>query len=265
MRFATQYITQRSGRIIMSADKTIKDIDEIILEKRAGVLKDVCNASELTNDEYALVRKDYLGASDSSILCGVNLYKNLEELVIEKNTRYITDQDREIGNKPAVRKGRDLEPLILRKFEEAREIHLAKPKLMYSHVEFPYLATNFDGVIEDILIPVEAKFVTRYGERYYNKTANEEVARQFDVTKRGPIAEHIKFWADKCGIPAYYYTQVQQQIFFLGSDYGYLCALFEESWDFKIFYIPRDEYTISHIISAGDRIAQKMNRDETSL
>ena len=32
------------------------------------------DVQSLSKDDYALVRKDYFGASDSSILCGVNLY-----------------------------------------------------------------------------------------------------------------------------------------------------------------------------------------------
>ena len=35
-----------------------------------NLLEVVCNAAELDEEEYALIRKDSFGASDSSILCG---------------------------------------------------------------------------------------------------------------------------------------------------------------------------------------------------
>ena len=36
------------------------------------------NIQSMSHEDYALARKNYFGASDSSILCGVNLYKTLD-------------------------------------------------------------------------------------------------------------------------------------------------------------------------------------------
>ena len=221
-------------------------------------LEEVCNASELSEEEYALIRKDSFGASDSSILCNVNLYKKLDQLIAEKNCKYITEEEKEISKKPAVRMGRDLEPLILKSFAERHQVTVEKPVMMYRVKEFPYLTINFDGISSDLepgdtKIPIEAKCVTRFGARYYNKTRDAKQVKAMEITQRGDIQDHIKYYADRCGIPAYYYTQVQQQLLGTDAPYGYLTALFIETWEFVDFVVPRDAYTISHIISAGGR------------
>lgn len=231
-------------------------------------LEIVCNASELSEEEYALIRKDSLGASDSSIICGVNLYKKLEQLIVEKNSKFITPEEKEIGKKPAVRMGRDLEPLVLQRFAEKHNVEVVKPVYMYRIKEFPYLTVNFDGVIpntdDDAKVPVEAKCVTRFGAKYYNKLANHREIREMEIIRRGNIQEHIKYYASKCGIPAYYYTQVQQQLLASGARYGYLSALFIESWEFVDFLVPRDEITITHIISAGAKADEKITKRQAS-
>ena len=232
------------------------------MERLLDRLSIVCNAADLTEEEYALIRKDTLGASDSSILCGVNLYKKLDQLILEKNSKFITQEEKDIGKKPAVMKGKELEDIILNKFINETGIKTLKPVYMYKHKEYDYLTTNFDGLTLEELIPVECKYVTRFGEKYYNKSV--ETLPTLEITRKGDIKDHIKYWADRCGIPAYYYTQVQQQIFFADKPYGYLAALFEETWTFKIFVIPRDEITISNIISAGGKAAEKITKRQAS-
>lgn len=220
-------------------------IDAKILEQ--PILKIIIeDIDTYSNEEYALARKQTFGGSDASVLCDVNLYKTLPELLKEKSNKFLTDEEKAIGNKPAVKKGRDLEPLILSKAQDALGIEVHKPKNMYGFVEYPSLSINFDGVsfIEDEkMIPIEAKLVTKYGEKYYNKLITEEEAKQIDMTGEGDsLAGHIKKKALKFGIPAYYYTQVQQEMMALDAEYGYVAVLFDDSWDFKMYYIKQDRY-----------------------
>lgn len=223
-------------------------------------LEPYIDVSKLTEEEYALVRKDTLGASDSSILCGVNLYKKKDQLIAEKNAKYITDAEKQINKKPAVCMGRDLEPFVLAKFAERHKVELIKPTIMYRAKEFPYLTINFDGVIPDTEVSVEAKCVTRFGEKYYNKLVAPENIKALGVitTRHGDIVDHIKYYANKCGIPAYYYTQCQQQIYGTNKDHGWLTALFVDTWTMVDFYIPRDEITINHIIVEGAKLSEKI-------
>lgn len=226
------------------------------------------NVSELSDDEYALARRKGLGASDSSILLGVNPYKQKSDLIIEKRSKVITDEERAIKMKDAVRKGFDLEPLILQKYVKLTgNPEPIKPTAMYQIKATPCLTINFDGVApaEDFLIPVECKFVTTYGDKYYNR--NNAMKREF-----GDCALHrncraytddidrIKAKAEACGIPPYYYTQVQQQIYGLGSPYGLLTALHDKGWETVVYFIPRDEECIRNIIISGTKTWMKIDR-----
>ena len=228
------------------------------------------NIQSMTHDDYALARKNYFGASDSSILCGVNLYKTLDELLKEKNNKFITEEEREVGEKPIVKKGYDLESIILDKAEQELERlgHLGflfKPRDMFKFKNVDGLSVNYDGVFvegDKPLIPVEAKLVSKWGEKYYNKQITHKQAKALDMKIEGTnLEQHIKRKALKLGIPPYYYTQVQQEINGLDAPYGYLAAMFDDSWTFKLYYIPRDTYVIAAIESKCIENINKIERD----
>ena len=228
---------------------------ERICEQGALVVK-VEHIDQVSEEEYAMLRKESFGGSDSSILCGVNLYKTLNQLIKEKNCKYITDEEREVGNKAIVRKGKDLEPIILDKAAQELGIEINKPTAMFEFKEEPILTLNYDGVAEEnqVLIPIEAKLVSKYGEKYYNKDKTLEENKEVDMKIEGDSLEaHIKRKALRIGIPAYYYTQVQQEIMGLNAPYGYLAVLFDDSWTFKLYLIKADNYVQNKIIDIATK------------
>ena len=219
------------------------------------------DVSALSDEDYALARRQGLGASDSSILLGVNPYKKKSDLIIEKRSKIITDEERAIKMKDAVRKGFDLEPLILQKYVKLTgKVEPIKPTSMYKINMTPCLTINFDGVsyVDEQLIPVEAKFVTTYGDKYYNRNNAfmrelGECSLQRTCRAYTDSVDRIIAKAEACGIPPYYYTQVQQQIYGLGSPFGYLCALHDKGWETVVYFIPRDEECIRDIIISGTK------------
>lgn len=227
-----------------------------------GVLEiAVKDIQSMSKEDYALVRKNYFGASDSSVLCGVNLYKTIPELIKEKNCKYLTDEERAVGEKPIVKKGYDLEPIILGKAEDELNTFLWKPKDMFRFKNVTGLSVNYDGLTPD-LIPVEAKLVSKYGEKYYNKNITRAEAENVDMTLEGTdLVGHIKRKALRFGIPAYYYTQVQQEMAGIDAPYGYLAAMFDETWTFKLFYIKRDDYVINSIYKQCELNITKIERE----
>ena len=228
---------------------------ERICEQGALVVK-VEHIDQVSEEEYAMLRKESFGGSDSSILCGVNLYKTLNQLIKEKNCKYITDEEKEVGNKAIVRKGKDLEPIILDKAAQELGIEINKPTAMFEFKEEPILTLNYDGVAEEnqVLIPIEAKLVSKYGEKYYNKDKTLEENKEVDMRIEGDSLEaHIKRKALRIGIPAYYYTQVQQEIMGLNAPYGYLAVLFDDSWTFKLYLIKADNYVQNKIIDIATK------------
>lgn len=228
---------------------------ERICEQGALVVK-IEHIDQVSEEEYAMLRKESFGGSDSSILCGVNLYKTLNQLIKEKNCKYITDEEKEVGNKAIVRKGKDLEPIILDKAAQELGIEINKPTAMFEFKEEPILTLNYDGVAEEnqVLIPIEAKLVSKYGEKYYNKDKTLEENKEVDMKIEGDSLEaHIKRKALRIGIPAYYYTQVQQEIMGLNAPYGYLAVLFDDSWTFKLYLIKADNYVQNKIIDIATK------------
>lgn len=215
------------------------------------------NVGALPNEMYALVRRNGFGASDSSVLLGVNPYKTVLELVKEKATMTISEEEKAIGQKVAVRKGNDLEPLIISKYEKYAGTKTIKPIDMYAFKDYPFLKINYDGVThttDGTPYPVEIKVVTQWGEKHYNPAK----AIFQEGIGWGPLPEDVssKNWsietkAAHYGIPPYYYTQIQQEMMGCNMSYAHLCVLYDKSWLIKIFHIWKDERVQNAIILNG--------------
>lgn len=229
------------------------DLSELLIEI------DIADIDQYPNKEYALLRKNGLGTSDSSIVLGVNPYTSLSELIREKCRDYLTEDELAVGDKSAVRKGRELEPLIIHKHSQVMGRRVIKPIHMYKHKDYPYIKFNFDGVLDKVYmedgsykyIPDEIKVVTMYGMKHYQKhkaTYSESVGWRDIPPKYCDITAGIEEKAAMYGIPPYYYTQLQQQIFGLDAPYGFLTVLFEKDWEIHSWFVWRDQKVINELI-----------------
>lgn len=223
----------------------------------------VANIDQYSNDEYIMLRRQGFGASDSSVILGVNPYKTIPELIKEKASNIITAEERAVGEKAAVRKGRDLEPLIIHKFQTAFKQNCIKPKDMYKITGTNCLNVNFDGVTGEPgrYVPAEIKVVTMYGEKHYNPLK----AIYDEVNGFMPLPENIsdsnntlETKAAHYGIPPYYYTQLQQQMLGLNADYGYLSVLFDRDWRMRTFFVYRDNKMIEELIQKSNYYWQQV-------
>lgn len=206
-------------------------------------IEDMAKMAEEDKEAFTLNRRKGFGASDSSILLGVNHWTTREQLIAQKNTDYITEDELEIGNKPQVRMGADLEPLILQKFMDWSHINVAKPSAQYRVKEFPFLTVNYDGLIAETEVPVECKCISQFARKYwdFSKAINSPGEyRQLMRWDGASLTESIIEQAKQCGIPPYYYTQVQQQLIGVKANYAYLVALDVKEWQIHVFYIPED-------------------------
>lgn len=210
------------------------------------------NVDALSPEQFTLVRRDGFGASDSSILMGVNPYQTLQDLIKQKATSTLSQEEKEVATKTAVRKGNDLEPLIIQKARNIFNQEIIKPKDMYEFKDAPYMRMNFDGVLNDSkqYIPCEIKVATKAGQRHYNpgKAIYSELFgwRNFPENvsnTNNDIAVKSGFY----GIPPYYYTQVQIEMLGLDAPYGYLACMFDTDWIVHIFMIYADP-TVQHAI-----------------
>lgn len=237
----------------------VLDLSELDIEV------DIANIDQYENQDYALLRKNGLGTSDSSIVLGVNPYTSKADLIAQKCRDYLTEEELAVGDKSPVRKGRELEPLIIFKHSQIMDRHVIKPIDMYRHKQYPYIKFNFDGVIDKLYnedgtyqyIPDEIKVVTMFGMKHYQP----KKATFSEYTGWNMIPPHyenenlsIEKKAEMYGIPPYYYTQLQQQIFGLNAPYGFLTVLFERDWQIHSWLVWRDQKTINQLIIEDTKV-----------
>lgn len=250
-------------------NKQIKneEIRELDLN-RVPLVVAVENIDAVSKEEFTQLRRAGFGGSDSSVLLGVNPFSTESDLIASKTRTELSEEEKAVGKLAAVRKGNDLEPLVIAKATEILDTVVFKPPHMYRFKEFPYLTMNFDGVTDldnKQYIPTEIKICTYRGEKHYNKfkaifdesLPEGEQARleQDDITEHNLSIEER---AAHYGIPPYYYTQLQQEMMALNAPYGFLAVLFESDWYVRIYKIHRDSKTQNALILRGYKVWQKV-------
>ncbi len=214
------------------------------------------NVTLLSGEEFALIRRDGFGGSDSSVLLGVNPFTSKRELFDQKARTNISEEEAAIGEQTAVMKGNDLEPLIIRKFAKTFNLNVLKPTDMYIFKEYPYLTMNFDGIIDagDRYFPAEIKVVTKKGEKHYDPTK----AIYTEAYGLRPLptnySETNNSWETKAalyGLPPYYYTQLQQEMFAVGAPFGFLATLWEYSWQLIVYFVWADKACQNALVVEG--------------
>ena len=226
------------------------------------------NIDNVSKEDFTQLRRGGFGGSDSSVLVGVNPFSTIPDLIQSKIRTELSEEEKAIGKLSAVRKGNDLEPLIINKATEILETMVFKPPHMYRFKDYPYLTMNFDGVTDldgKQYIPVEIKVCTYKGEKHYNKFKafyDESLPEGQQATLEQPdISEanmSIEERAAHYGIPPYYFTQLQQEMMALDAPFGFIAVLFETDWYVRIFKVFKDPKTQNSIIIQGYKVWQRV-------
>ncbi len=224
-------------------------IDNELLELGLIPLINAANLLNYKNDDYAMIRHIGFGASEASILIGINPYTTLEKLREDKITLAI---DPSISKKDVVRKGKDLEDVFMTKASNHFSIDIYKPQLMYRLNNDSRLTVNFDGVttINTQFIPVEIKMCSIYGRKHYdfNRSLTEDINEEHWKTDINDfIVNYMTDSLDTCGFPPYYYAQLQQQMLFLKAPYGILAVMDDKEWIMHYFVTKRNDNMIADI------------------
>lgn len=214
---------------------------------------DIVNIDNLSPEEFTMSRREGLGASDMPTVLGMNPYKTKAELLKEKLSKELTEEEKQIALLPAVRKGHDLEPMIIDKARIVMQQQIIKPSDRYRMKEYPFIKINYDGVAgtAEQYIPVEIKVVTAKGERHYNPTkAIFDEVNGFKQMVPNPPSDGLSFQtkAQHYGLPINYYIQLQAEIMGLNAPYGFLCSLHEKDWILHLYQVWRDERVINAIL-----------------
>lgn len=246
---------------------TNEEVRELDL-KRVPVEVAVENIDAVSKEDFTQLRRTGFGGSDSSVLLGVNPFSTEADLIASKVRTTLSEEEKAVGKLAAVRKGNDLEPLIISKATEILNTTVFKPPHMYRFKDYPYLTMNFDGVTDldgKQYIPVEIKVCTFRGEKHYNKfkaffdeslvEGAQAKLEQEDISEANMSVEER---AAHYGIPPYYFTQLQQEMMALDAPFGFLAVLFESDWYVRIFKVYKDPKTQNALIIRGYKLWQKV-------
>lgn len=176
----------------------------------------VTKADHLPYKEWLEYRKQGIGGSDASVVCGMNRYKSSIELWMEK-----TDQlpYQEAGE--AAYWGTQLEELVRLEFTKRTKIEVKQVKQLLKSREYPFMLVNLDGICEH----------PDYGTCIFEaKTAS---------------AYRMGEWEDS--IPDEYQLQIQHYMAVTGFQGAYIAVLIGGN-TFRWQFVARDEELISMMI-----------------
>lgn len=176
-----------------------------------------CSTENLPYEDWLEARKQGIGGSDASVVCGISRYKSPVELWMEKTGQLPAQEAGE-----AAYWGNLLESLVREEFTKRTGIAVTKPAAIFQSVEHPWMLANVDGLCEDEthgLCVFEAKTASAF--------------------KAGE-------WEN--GIPDEYLLQVQHYLAVLGCQGAYVAALIGGN-RFRWTFVERDEELISLLIS----------------
>lgn len=176
----------------------------------------VTKTDYLPYKEWLEYRKQGIGGSDASVVCGMNRYKSSIELWMEK-----TDQlpYQEAGE--AAYWGTQLEELVRLEFTKRTKIEVKQVKQLLKSREYPFMLANLDGICEH----------PDYGTCIFEaKTAS---------------AYRMGEWEDS--IPDEYQLQIQHYMAVTGFQGAYIAVLIGGN-TFRWQFVARDEELISMLI-----------------
>jgi putative phage-type endonuclease len=176
----------------------------------------LASTENMPYDEWLGLRKNGIGGSDASVVCGINKWKSPIELWMEK-----TDQMpcQEAGE--AAYWGNQLESLVKSEFTKRTGIEITPLNQLLQSIEYPYMLANIDGTCSH---PI-------YGPCIFEaKTSSAYRAEE---------------WSDN--IPDEYILQVQHYLTVTGYPGAYIAVLIGGN-TFNWKFIERDDELIAMLI-----------------
>ena len=175
------------------------------------------STGNLPYEDWLEYRKQGIGGSDASVVCGVSRYKSPVELWMEKTGQLPSQEAGE-----AAYWGNLLESLVREEFTKRTGISVTKPSAIYQSQEHPFMLANVDGLCDD----------NSHGPCIFEaKTASAYKAGE---------------WEDS--IPDEYMIQIQHYMAVTGYQGAYIAVLIGGN-AFRWKFVGRDEELIAMLIS----------------
>lgn len=177
----------------------------------------VVKTNNLTREEWLKYRTQGIGGSDVSIIAGINPFKSVHQLWLEKTGQMEPEQT----ESEYAYFGTLLEPIVRKEFTERTGIKVRQKHMLLQSEKYPFMFADLDGVIhEDGEIAIfEAKTASQY---------------KMDVWEKG--------------VPAEYVLQIQHYMAVTGAKKTYIAALVGGN-HFIYHEVERDEVLIAKIIT----------------
>lgn len=172
---------------------------------------------QLSYEEWLIHRRNGIGGSDLSAICGLSKWRTPMHVYLEKLGEAPEGQLSE-----AAEWGTRLEPLIADKFaSEHPEWAITEKKVIYCHPEHRWALGNLDRMI---ICPKRGRGILEI------KTASEYLRHEWDDGN----------------IPDYYYVQLQWYLYVTGLDWGYFATLIGGN-KYREYEVFRDEELIHQL------------------
>lgn len=181
------------------------------------LMKVVVKTKDLSRKDWLKYRTHGIGGSDVSIIAGINPFKSVHQLWLEKTGQIEPEQtDSEYAHF-----GTLLEPIVRKEFTERTGIKVRQKHMLLQSEEYPFMFADLDGVINN----------------------NGETAI-FEAKTASAYKQEV--WEE--GIPAPYILQVQHYMAVTDAKRTYIAALAGGN-HFYHHVVERDEEMIGKIIA----------------
>ena len=180
----------------------------------------VVKTKNLTRKEWLEYRTHGIGGSDVSIIAGINPFRSVHELWLEKTGQIkIEETESEYAYL-----GTLLEPIVRKEFMTRTGLKVRQKHMLLQSDEYPFMYADLDGVINENgeFVIFEAKTASQYKK---------------------------ELWEE--GVPAEYILQVQHYMAVTGAKKTYIAALIGGN-HFMYHVVERDEKMIAKISDIAD-------------
>lgn len=180
-------------------------------------MKIVVKTADLSREEWLKYRTKGIGGSDVSIIAGINPFKSVHQLWLEKTGQTEPEQT----DSDYAHFGTLLEPIVRKEFTVRTGIKVRQKHMLLQSEEYPFMFADLDGVINE----------------------NGEMAI-FEAKTASAYKQEV--WEE--GVPAPYILQVQHYMAVTGAKRTYIAALVGGN-HFFYHVVERDEEMLGKIIA----------------
>lgn len=180
-------------------------------------MKIVVKTADLSREEWLKYRTKGIGGSDVSIIAGINPFKSVHQLWLEKTGQMEPEQT----DSDYAQFGTLLEPVVRKEFTVRTCIKVRQKHMLLQSEEYPFMFADLDGVVNE----------------------NGEMAI-FEAKTASAYKQEV--WEE--GVPAPYILQVQHYMAVTGAKRTYIAALVGGN-HFFYHVVERDEEMLGKIIT----------------